>query len=281
MASSDVILSYIERKGWQTEPVPHGWHAHHPEQGADLLLSFTPSWICLQATFAGLADVDYRDLLLRNEMMFMAKIALTPGGTPCLQVELPAASGIHLIDDALGALARYRDPQPFVQGEPVDRRSKELYFDEPPGIPHEVLAYYLQAILPRGWGAKSKPKGITWPLKYKGQRLFDVYLTVSRSWAYFHAPVLPEAGSLDPSIQQVFYEYLLSVNQVLYMAKLGLGERDQALLMLEVPTQELDFELFRLVTRMLGTYLDLYAREVQIMAHLHNDHRLMEKLAVC
>jgi hypothetical protein len=31
---------------------------------------------------------------------------------------------------------------------------------------------------------------------------------------------------------------------------------------------------------MLGTYLDLYAREVQIMAHLHNDRRLMEKLGV-
>ncbi|RPI98435.1 MAG: hypothetical protein EHM39_07970 [Chloroflexi bacterium] len=281
MASSDVILSYIERKGWQTEPILNGWHARHPEQNADLLLSFTPSWICLQAPLAGLADVDQRDLLLRNEMMFMAKIAVAPGGAPSLQVELPAANGIHLIDYALGALAQYRDPQANPLREREDRRSKELYFDEPPGIPHEILMTYIMAILPRGWGAKSKPKGITWPLKYKGQRLFDVYLTVSRSWAYFHAPVLPEAGRADPSVQAAFFEYLLSVNQVLYMAKLGIGEHDQALLMLEVPTQELDFDMFRLVTRMLGTYLDLYAREIQIMAHLHNDRRLMEKLGVC
>jgi hypothetical protein len=143
-----------------------------------------------------------------------------------------------------------------------------------------VIAYYIQAILPRGWGASSKPKGLTWPLKYKGQRLFSVYLTVTRSWAYFHAPVLPEAVTLDTAVQKTFFEYLLGVNHVLYMAKLGIGQASQVLLMLEVPTQELDFEMFRLTTRMLGTYLDFYGREIQIMAFLQADRRLMDELGV-
>ena len=67
---------------------------------------------------------------------------------------------------------------------------------------------------------------------------------------------------------------------MLYMAKLGFSDAGQVLMMLEVPTQEFDFEMFRLVTRMLGTYLDLYGREIQIMAHLQTDQRLMEKLGV-
>jgi hypothetical protein len=285
MATSDIILSTIERKGWQTQRAGDGWRAHHPDQGADLFLSFTPSWICLQAPLVGETGAtgeSYHRLLSNNEAMFMAKACLDHRGTPTLQVDLPASSGVHLIDYALGALARYADQD--VPSESGDRTSKERYFEKPSGIPHEVIASYLQAVLPRGWGASSKPKGITWPLKYKGQRLFSVYLTITRSWAYFHAPVLPEAVALSEAVQKTFCEYLLGVNHVLYMAKLALSNSitngGQVLFMLEVPTQEFDFEMFRLVTRLLGTYLDLYGREIQIMAHLPTDPRLMEKLGV-
>jgi hypothetical protein len=279
MAVSDIILSTIERKGWQTQRAGDGWRAHHPDQGADLFLSFTPSWICLQAPLAVESGATaYRRLLSNNEVMFMAKACLDHHGTPTLQVDLPGSSGVHLIDYALGALARYVDQD--APSESGDRTSRERYFDAPPGIPHEVIAYYLQAVLPRGWGASSKPKGITWPLKYKGQRLFNVYLTITRSWAYFYAPVLPEAVAPDEAVHKTFCEYLLGVNHVLYMAKLGIGQASQVLLMLEVPTQEFDFEMFRLATRLLGTYLDLYGREIQIMAHLPTDRRLMEKLGV-
>ena len=78
--------------------------------------------------------------------------------------------------------------------------------------------------------------------------------------------------------QQTFCEYLLAINQTLFMAKIGLSDSisssGQVLLMLEVPTQEFDFEMFWLVTRLLGAYLDLYGREIQIMAHLQADPRL-------
>jgi hypothetical protein len=290
MAASDIILSYIERKGWQTCRVNDGWHARQPEQAMNLFLSFTPSWICLHTPLVGLTDPGadnqraalHHRLLALNEAMFMAKVSLDHNGAPILQVELPASGGIHLIDQALGALARYAHAD-FVQAGPdqtVDRVSKELYFDEPPGIPHEVIASYIQAVLPRGWGARSKPKGITWPLKHKGQRLFEAYLTVSRSWAYFHVPVLPETMQLNAAVQPTFFEYLLGVNRVLYMAKLGLSVTDQVLMMLEVPAQELDFDMFRLVTQMLEAYLDLYAREIQIMSNLQVDRRLMELLGV-
>jgi hypothetical protein len=281
MTASDIILSAIERKGWQLQRAGEGWHAVQPGQETDLFLSYTTSWICLQAPLVGetvATGESYRRLLANNETMFMAKTCLDHCRTPILQVDLPGSSGVHLIDYALDALVRYAHQDAL--REAVDRTSKERYFDEPPGIPHEVIANYLQAVLPRGWGASSKPKGITWALKYKGQRLFNVYLTITRSWAYFHAAVLPEAVVLGEAVQQTFYDYLLGVNQVLYMAKLGLSDAGHALLMLEVPTQSFDFEMFRLATRLLGTYLDLYGREIQIMAHLQSDPRLMEKLGV-
>jgi hypothetical protein len=281
MAASDIILSTIERKGWQIQRAGEGWRAVQPDQATGLFVGFTPSWICLQAPLVGEISAtgeSYRRLLADNEAMFMAKACLDQRGTPTLQVDLPVSSGVHLIDYALDALVRYaRQDAPR---EAVDRTSKERYFEEPPGIPHEVIAYYLQAVLPRGWGASSKPKGITWPLKYKGQRLFSVYLTVTRSWAYFHAAVLPDAVAPGEAVQATFFEYLLGVNHVLYMAKLGLSDAGHVLLMLEVPTQAFDFEMFRLATRLLGTYLDLYGREIQIMARLETDPRLMEKLGV-
>ena len=75
MAASDIILSYIERKGWQAQRAGEGWHARQPGQEADLFLSFTPSWICLQAPLVGGIETgptgeSYRRLLSGNETMF-------------------------------------------------------------------------------------------------------------------------------------------------------------------------------------------------------------------
>ena len=271
MTLPDLLLSAIERKGWR---------AARPDAERDLFLSFTPSWTCLHTRMdgdPGEPGAAHRCLLLRNEEMFMAKFGLDHAGILTLQAELPNANALRLIDYALVALLRYAEQN----GESgADRVSKELYFDEPPGLPPEVVAYYIRAVEPRGWFARSKPKGITWPLVYKGQRTFEVYLTVTKAWTYFHIPALPEetAAITDVAVQRAFWDYLLNVNTILHLAKLGLGERDQVLLMLDLPTQELDFEMFRLATRLLATYIDLYAREVQIMSRLESDPRLLERL---
>lgn len=292
---SDLIVSYIERKGWQTTPAPGGWHVRRDETA--FFLGFTASWACLQIPLAAPGEewTDaqrarlYRALLQRNEAMFMAKFALDARGTPLLLVEIPVSGSVRLVDHALEALTRYADEYAALLVDPGadippagDRAAKERYFDEPPGIPHEVMAYYVRAVEAQGWGARSKPKGITWLLGYKGQRMFEAYLTVTRSWTYFHIPALirlPAAGAeIDPAVRQAFFSYLLGVNDALYMAKLGIDEHDQVILMLELPTQELEFDFFRTITRLLGAYLDLYAREIQIMSNLPADQKLMEML---
>jgi hypothetical protein len=288
MANADRILNAIEHQGWRTERISQGWRAYHPDQsGENLFLCFTPSWVSLQVPLDLAAGDDpvalYRQLLLRCESMFMAKYCRDHKGTITLQVDIPITSG--LIEVALDAIARYRDQ---VLGNEavaaVDRTSKERYFEELPGIPAEVIAYYLRAVEAYGWGMLSKQKGITWLLGYKGQRTFHAYMTITKAWTYFHIPILPDVPAAlmqaGESIQRTFYEYLLGVNGTLYMAKLGINEAGQVVLMLETPTQELDFDLFRFITRLLAAYLDLYAREIQLMAHLSADQRLMNYLNV-
>lgn len=305
MIDSDIIVSYIERKGWQAEPVNSGWCVSRPEDGmqagAEFYLSFTPSWICLQVPlmpYPGISDGGddaqwvrlYRALLRRNEEMFMGKFCRDHSGQLTLQVELPNSGSIHRIDYALDAITRYlklygRDlvaVETQEAGPKADRSSKELYFDAPPGIPHEVIAYYIRAVEPHGWGARSKPKGITWPLGYKGQRMFEVYLTITKSWSYFHIPALLEAPFFPKgdAVERAFLEYLLQINDAWYFSKVGMNETNRVLAMLEIPTQELDFEMFRLITRLLSNYLDLYAREMLIMSRLPSDPKLMEKIVV-
>jgi hypothetical protein len=301
MDESNVIVSYIERKGWQVVRVAQGWQVRRPDERAAFYLSFTPSWTCLQAPLSfdpgavqnAAEQVRlYRHLLSCNEEMFMGKCCCDSAGRLTLQVELPGGGSIHRIDYALDAMLRY---QPMMadgvthledHAAPAasDRAAKQRYFDAPPGIPHEVIAYYLRAIQPHGWGARSKPKGVTWQLGYKSQRMFEVFLTLTRSWTYFHIPVLPETPRVlkgeDHAAQSTFLDYLLQINNTWYMAKLGLNEAGQVLAMLEVPTQELDFDLFRHITRLLAAYLDLYAREIQIMAHLPSDPKLVEKIVL-
>lgn len=289
-SDGDIILSYLQRRGWRAERSGDGWRLVHADRPGALSIGFTPSWICLGmalasdgALEAGLA----RRLLECNEAQFLAKFAQHAGGTLALQAELPAAGSLHRLDAAIEALqhcyalyaAALTDPTAPDAG---DRAAQERYFEQPPGIPTEVLAYYMRAVEPRGWWLRGKARGVTWPLVYKGQRLFPAYLTLTRAWAYLQVVVLPEAPVLAPQVDDAlrlaFLDYLLRVNDAWFMAKVGLDDAGRVLAMVEVPTLELDFETFRKATALLATYLDLYAREIQIMAHLTTDARLAERV---
>lgn len=286
MTDAAVIVSTIERKGWQVAPVATGWQLAHPAHGLTCYLSTTPSWLCLYAPESkpGSDNDRLRAALLRCEAHFMTRWALDAAGNLGASVELPLDADLHLVDTALTTLVRSAVPDAVSGadradsgGAVSDRSAKELYFNAAPGIPEESVAYYLRAMEPWGWGIKSKPQGITWRLGYKGQRLFEVFLTISPAWAYFHVPLLADAPALhraDPALAHAFLAYLLRLNDAWYMAKVGLDDAGNVLLMLDVPTLALDFEMFRRVTRLLGTYLDYTAREVQIMARLEADPHL-------
>ncbi len=286
MTGPALILGAIERQGWQIAAAGDGWQISRAA-GPTAYLSLTRSWACFQApldpSFESVADdaaraAQYERLLCRNETMFLARYGLDPQGVPLLSVEVPLSGGLRLVNHALAALARYWDAP-----DPAGPLARPCHHDGPPGIPQAVMAYYLRAVQAWGWGLRARPRGVTWPLVYKGQRLFEGYLTVTQSWSYFHIPALlrvpvAETGA-DPAARRAWLAYLLGVNDAWYMAKLGVDENERVMLMLEVPTPALDFDLFRQLTRLLGAYLDLYARELQIMANLPADRALLDLLA--
>jgi len=238
----------------------------------------------------------YRHLLTLNDRMFMARFALDEEGQLLLTAEVPVsqAQNTSLVSRALESLTvyagwyldavtdyiRHPDRSLPVAELPVARRPAEGN----PIIPDETLALYLKSIEPEGWGLREKPAGQTWHLGYKGQvRLFEVYLTLTASWAYFQSPVLveprPPVLQAEGEIQAAFLHYLLRLNDVLYMARFGLDDEGQVLLSLELPVEALDFQLFHLAIRTLARYLDGYVREVQIMAWLDRDRHLADWLA--
>jgi len=235
----------------------------------------------------------YYPLLEHNERMFMTKFGLHDG-LPLLMIEVGVKTASALmINRALSSLthyikqislARLKKQEQLVRGggetKPTTIRQDEMAT----GIPHETIVRYIQNLSIAGWGIKESPRDLTWHLGYKGLlRVYDVYLNVTKMWAYFQVPILVDrvapvlsAGNLEA--QSLFLEYLLKLNATWFMAKIGISEADQVLLLVEVPVETLDFSLMQFLARTIGTYLDRYGQEIQIMALLHNDPRLSELL---
>ena len=305
MLQQDFLTHLARRSGWLVTPTRDGARLSRTgPQGQQWSVYFSANshWACFQWPIGrvGLQDplhraALYRYLLTLNDRMFMARFALDDVGQLLLAAEVPAsqAQNTSLVSRALESLTVYAgrylgavtdyirrpDQSPPAAELPVARRPAEGI----PIIPNETLALYLKSVEPEGWGIREKPAGQTWHLGYKRQlRLFEVYLTLMASWAYFQAPVLveprPPALQAEGEIQAAFLHYLLRLNDALYMARLGLDDDGQVLLLLELPTEALDFPLFRLAIRTLACYLDGYAREVQIVAWLDRDRHLASLL---
>jgi len=302
---STSVLPLLERRGWQALPQGGGWRLSRRGTTDVLYLSATSRWLCLQypiATGANGRDPRrstpadqirlYRHLLGRNEQMFMTKFGLDDAGQPVLTVEVPGRGGnSSCLVWAVEALNRYA-LKPSLQLGALEKGPPQVasewsvarvLADETPGVPKETIARYLKGAEAWGWGAKAEPEGPTWHLVYKGRlRVFDVYLTTTRTWSYFQAPTLVEGTAsvlrADAPAQAAFLGYLLRLNDACFMAKIGLGEEGQPLLLLEAPTELLDFAFFSLAVRTLATYLDRYGPELYLMASLDRDRNLAELL---
>jgi hypothetical protein len=254
----------------------------------------------------------YRILLERNVDMFLAKFALDRDDIPLLMAEV----GLKDTDPMLAywaveALAQYKAPkklETFMEMEWAMARSltpqtanlhRTVNFklkgtapklpDVVGGVSDDTIKLYLNGIQVYGWSSKKKLEGFSWHLLYRGRhRFFDVYLSSSRMWVYFQVPILveriasvltiPEGNTNAQQLRTFFLKYLLRLNQSWFLAKIGISTDDQVLLLLEIPTQLLDFTLFRQAARAIEIYLDRFEQEIQIMASLQHNQRLFELL---
>jgi hypothetical protein len=313
------MFHQIARKGWQSLPLERGWQLKHPDIKGAVYVNVTEQWISIiypldaaqmlttrsnpQQAEAELpaeheenqpnqSQLDlvrgYRSLLKQNERMFMAKFCLDEDAHPLLMVEISAkCSQRILLERALDALIHYANAFSSEENAPLLTREAYALPDETPGMPRETIFRYIKGVEVAHWGLKKEPgrSGQSWHIGHQGHfRVFDVYLTLTKNWAYFQIPVLPDRipsvlMAEDTRLRALFFKYLLQLNALWFMARLSISADSYLLILLEIPTEALDFTLFQLATSTLAIYLDRYEQELQIMASLENDQELIELLS--
>lgn len=317
-----VIVNILQSKGWRALPAQEGWQLSREATEGNILMSITAhGWLCLtlplqnDPAIMALLQTNgegYRILLERNVDMFLAKFALDRNGVPLLMAEVNLKdSDPTLAYWAVEALAQYQTPkrlETFVEMEwamasSIIPQTENLHRtvniklagaapkipDIVGGVSDDTIKLYLNGIQVYGWSSKEKLEGFSWHLLYRGHhRVFDVYLSSSRTWVYFQIPILvdriasiltlSEGNTNTQQLRSFFLKYLLRLNQSWFLAKVGVSTDDQVLLLLEIPTQLLDFALFRQAARAIEIYLDRFEQEIQIMASLQHNPRLFELL---
>jgi len=277
------IFYRMVRKGWQPAPIEGGWRLCHPHTQEAVYVALTKEWISLTYPLdilpAGAALFEhYRSLLERNERIFMARFCLDPSARPCLIVDICARCPQSILfERALDALLYAVDTSVRADVLP----------DDLPGLPRETVFRYIRGIRSARWVLKEEPQGMgqNWHLLFKGRfHVFDVYLTLTRQWVYFQIPILP--GRVPPVLQEdslaaryLFCTYLLRLNEHWFWARLSLSAEGCLLIVLDIPTEALDFPLFHLASETLATYLDRYVQELQTIASLHHDPELTQLLS--
>jgi hypothetical protein len=254
-----------------------------------LYASATRTWLCLARPVEGEPPLGL-DLLRRNARMFMAKYALDERDRLVLAGEVPLVplepGAVRRLVDAL---VTYGQPGEAAGAARPTARQREVATT---ALGEQELRLFLHTVAAMGWSGPKTAGPNSWELRYKGDRGHSsAYLTAGPAWAYLQVPLLHDGlsatdGETRPHVmpseaeaRQLYTHYLLHLNDALYMAKIGLDEEDRAILSLELPTDVLTADLFRLAARTVARYLDDYTQEVQIMAALDGDGRLRRWLA--
>ena len=300
--SEFTIVSLVEKCGWAVSSMQGGWFLTHPQSQQIVFMSITPHWLCLSSHVKGqsrgtLAErVAYLQHLLQcNERMFMARFSLDIDDNTLLMAEIPLKIfSFPLLNKALGSLSHYADTSTFekLDPEPAAARLSKLRAryeitnsqesDVEAGISKEAFRLHMSR-LGSNWGTRGELLAFPWHIGYKNiLRIFEVYCTISRNWASFQVPLLLDQVEtvLSANLQEqaFFMEYLLRLSETWFVAKPGINTNKQVLLLLELPTEALDFSLLQFMTRTISTYIDRYGQEIQIMAALQQDTRLIELL---
>jgi hypothetical protein len=231
---------------------------------------------------------------LNERKMFLAKFALDDEGRLLLCAEAPVKN-LHsqLLKRSLESMTVYGslypeilpalEPQEAAPDKPAAPTAPKPP-DAATGVLAETLTDFVRSVALENWWPLEAPSRDTWKLGYKGRlRLYDVYLSVSASWCIFQVPLLleakPSALRLGHDARALFLRYLLRLNDAFYMVKFGIDEGGRVLLLLELPLQNLTYELFLFAVRTISSYLENYTQELEIVASPERDKKIFELLS--
>ena len=299
-SAAQKVRGVLLNLGWRTVAVEGGWRLEHsgPDK-TQLYANVSQNWFDLSMPLESSLISDprerflaYQKLLGLNERaLFLAKFALDDDDRLLLMTQIPLAdSSPQFIKLAVESLATYGpryqtlsqrneaalakpDRKPPVAGREPKR----------PTMSADIFADFIRSAALEGWGTDAQPQEQTWLLKHRGRlRIYEAYLSLTESWAAFQVPVLigdkAAALRLDYSVRALFLRYLLRLNDQLYMVKFGVDEDGRVLLLLELPCQELNYNLFRFAVRTIGKYLERYSQELEILALPERDKHILALL---
>lgn len=279
-------------------PTDGGWRLDGPGTGArGIYAGLGENWLNLQLPLGEPPAADAREcaalyaklLALNERKVLVAKFALDWEGQLLLCAEVPLKR-LHrqLLSRSLESLVvyggLYGESLPRLAApDPAPAKREGVAAGATPAAFAQTLTGFVGRLALENWGSLEQPAGDTWKLGYKGRlRLYEVYLSVTKSWVSFQVPVLlqakPEALSLNPGARSLFLRYLLRLNDAFYMVKFGLDEGGRMLLMLELPLQGLTYDLFLTAVRTISRYLESYTQELEIMASPERDKKIFELL---
>lgn len=299
----DAELRDAARFGWELCSDHEGrlpeWRL--TRNGQTLFVSAGRHWLCcslpVECAVEPAADL-WRGLLEQSRRWYACKYSLDEPSQVLLQLEIPL-DGFERPEclravEALSVYAdRHREPVSqggLVSGDSAGQRRVMVAGGRNPEskefevLPAETVALYFSAVEHQGWHLRPELSPNDWQAVYKGrERKFNVYLSFSRSWAYFQVPLAGEPGTTDQRsdhCRKALYRYLLASNQQIFWAKFGLDAAGQVLLMLDVPMATFELKRFRLAAETLARYADDFSYEIQIMSDLDRDPQLADTLQI-
>ncbi|MBT7304298.1 MAG: hypothetical protein HN849_32490 [Victivallales bacterium] len=273
-----------------------GWRLSR--DGSILFANVDQHWLYLCMPLAtdpaAQPPVDLRRFARLCHRMFMAKYSLDAAGQLLLRTEIPLADADHeYCRQAIEAMMVYRDRH---DAAPPIRATVTPHTNhasatggatasaEPEIVPAETWGLCIQSIAHLGWGMKEKIGANRWHAAYRGrERPFDVYLCANEAWVCVQlsmadSSIGEDAGTEGTGAKILLTRYLLRLNDTMCWAKVGMNERDQMALMIEVPVGLFDVRRFRRVARTVAAYADQYARDLQVAAALSKDRHLSQLL---
>lgn len=311
MPASERITSLLEhaaRNGWKYEteqihasadlagPVPAASGYKITKEGETFSLVFAQNWVYVQSeVLPPVMEKDplprYRQFMHLQNQFFMAKFSIFPQGGLALRVDLPEyqqnlTQFVQSLDAILYCQKEYRQARigsRSPKGSLPAAPGVKLPYEKPQGhwMSDDQVRVYFKRLSKNGWQvADEKPDAHTFVASYFSQeKTHHIYFSLTAGWAYFQAPLATTA--YDPlSILPI---YLMELNDQIYWAKFSLlevrfskGLYDQVILTLDMPSDALDFSLFKQAALTVSHYLDAYYYD---LALLTKDHGLAQLAA--
>jgi hypothetical protein len=106
--------------------------------------------------------------------------------------------------------------------------------------------------------------------------LFRIMVRLTENWVYFSISPFVVAPQ-DPECERKLYKHLLRLNQEINMAKFTIDEDGDAILTVELPCENLDYNEFADALGALSYYADDNYVQVFVLAHVPQAHVLFEE----